>query len=228
MPKRAAPGIDGVNPPRAGVTVISPAPDEGIQTPATPFIAPSEEPMEAIDILRTYADSILTAVEDESEQRQGSAAWARDSLETLRSALQEASTQVETWAQAAHATLRNGPIPGAYFSFDLTAADSAGLSTGAGVAGQVCPVSFRPVFVSVFALGGQVRVDLNDDGGSILSGTISTSGGTGHVDKGGDFSTVNIERLSTLTLDIDTILSGTPTLVIATLWGKRAGQIEGI
>lgn len=97
-----------------------------------------------------------------------------------------------------------------------------------GVDGQPSIVEFRPIAVAVWCDTGEVTIDLNADGTSILDSAISTSSSKATKRARGDFAVDKVDEGSLLTLDIDTIDSGAPTKLRVTLWASQLGKIEDV
>jgi len=115
-----------------------------------------------------------------------------------------------------------GPVPGQYFPFSFT--ERVGAHATA-LDGQLSLVEFRPIALTLWVDAGEVTIDINADGSSILTAPLATSSSTGKLASKGDFSVDKVDRDALLTLDIDSIDSGTPTKLRAVLWASQIGDI---
>ncbi len=118
-----------------------------------------------------------------------------------------------------------GPIPGAYIV--LTFMDTGTVSVGTKRDGRTIPCDLRPIAVQAWLAVDNCTIDLNDDGTSILTTPLVTSGNVGSLRKRGDFASDNILGLSQVTMDVDAI-SGTPSRLRVDLWCKHPSKVEDV
>lgn len=118
-----------------------------------------------------------------------------------------------------------GPVPGAYFPFTFGVDDSTALGTGTAQDGQLSLVEFRPIALAVWVDTGEITLDVNADGTSILTTPLATSSSSGSITSRPDFAVEKVGRSAKLTLDIDSIDSGTPTKLRVSLWVSQMGDI---
>ncbi|MEE9568959.1 MAG: hypothetical protein V3W37_06185 [Candidatus Binatia bacterium] len=122
-----------------------------------------------------------------------------------------------------------GPLPGAYFVFTWEETDPAILVTG-NFNRRLVNWKMKPLYVGVVCIGGDITVDIHDEGVSILTaGSLSTTSNEAIVNKAQDFASDQIGGDGArLRFDIDSIDSGTPVRVSCMLVCKNIGKIEPV
>lgn len=122
-------------------------------------------------------------------------------------------------------TVNYGPVHGAYFPFAFGVDHATALGTGTAQDGIPSIVEFRPIALAVWVDTGEVTIDINADGSSILTAPLATSSSVATLTDRVDFDAEKVDRGVTLSLDIDSIDSGTPTKLRVSLWVSQMGDI---
>lgn len=150
--------------------------------------------------------------------------WILGEGDDLRAALRRLQQFLFFWS----VRWEEGPLPGAYFPLSW---HEGSVSAGADKGGFILPSHCRPVSLSVRVDTGEITIDVNDDGSTILTTPLATSSQKGVYRARADFSTDLILGGSVIGLDIDSIDSGTPgnygcLLVLKNLGGSPEAEVK--
>ena len=141
--------------------------------------------------------------------------------------LQDRLQDLEETILSISESIDHGPVRGAYFP--VVWHDAAAVATSNGRFSALVPFECVPILLALSLSAGEVTVDLEDDGVSILTAALTTVGSSGSLVLGSDFSLAGsgkIAKSSIITLDVDAIASS-PTDMNALLVLKSIGKIGG-
>jgi len=140
--------------------------------------------------------------------------------------VQLALDHLQLYLEWLHSRVVFGSVPGSYFPLQWEETGSP-ISTGAKHR-VVINWKMQPVFLSAFALGGAMTIDVELEGTSILSnGSWSITAGDNILSAPSDFSTDEIgQKSGTVVLDVDSVDTGTPTLLSVLLVCKSLDRLE--
>lgn len=147
----------------------------------------------------------------------------------LSTRLETSLYDLENYIRQIHQENSFGPVPGAYHVFTFRASTSGGLTTGI-KDGIGLVVEFRPIFVSAWARGGNLTLQLREvTGGSpsdlLTSDLVATDSLAATLNARSDFLTEKVAA-DWIDLEILSIDSGTPVEIHVELWAKNLSKVE--
>ncbi len=142
----------------------------------------------------------------------------RPNVETPAQAFRSLQIVLSEWRQR----LSFGPIPGQILGLSLSTTGTAPIATTF----QVVPPfpECRLIAVSHRCIGGTMTIDILDDAGTMLQASLSSSSTAAMVK--GRSAILNKQLRGTITLEVESVDSGSPTELQVVVWLQQMAAID--